>query len=92
MIQALRISLDSDRVKDDGDKQAIATWVKSYDKLLLQFGVEPVTWTSDEEDGKMIFSAWIPPDCLPEFNKAATFLSEAFRDNGFECQDEPRTI
>jgi len=80
VIKALKISLDKSQIKDEGDRKGLATWLKSYDKLLSYYNVEPVTWEALEEDDKFVFIAWIPPDCLPEFEEAAEFISETYRD------------
>ena len=85
MIKALQISIDKTSLKDEGDTKAVATWIKSFDKLLEFHNVFPVTWEATENDGKLVFTAWIPPDCLVDFEEAADEISEVYGD--FDARD-----
>lgn len=76
MVKALQICLDKSSIRDDN--QAIATWIKSFDKLLEFHNVSPVTWEAQEIDSKLIFTAWIPPDCLSDFENVADEIAEVY--------------
>lgn len=77
MVKALQIAIDKKAVNDSGDTAAIATWIKSFDKLLANYNVMHVAWEAVESDGKLVFSAWVPADCLPEFENAADFIKRS---------------
>jgi len=76
MIQALRLSLERPNTQEG--KEAIATLVKSFDTLLQDYNIDPIMWMADEEDTRFIFTAYIPPDCLPELDIAADFIEDTF--------------
>ena len=78
MVKALKIAIDRENIKDDGDMSAITTWIESFDRLFAQQNVSPVVWETSETDDKVIFTAWIPPDCLPEFDEMSDFIAETF--------------
>ena len=79
MVKAMQISIDRSTLKDDGDTKAVATWIKSFDRLFAQYDVGPVTWEAVESEDKLTFVAWIPRDCMPEFEEAADFIAESFQ-------------
>lgn len=78
MVKALQISLDKSSVGDLPGRQAVTTWIKSFDTLLEYHNVSPVTWEAHEVESKLVFTAWIPHDCLPDFENVADEITEVY--------------
>lgn len=76
MNRVLKIAVDKPTNK--GEKEAIGTLIKSFDRLLNQYEIDPVIWEADEDGDRFVFEAYIPGDCLPEFDECADFINECF--------------
>ena len=76
MTPVMRIAIDKPR--SPAEQQAIVDLVDKFDELFGLYDISPVVWTADEEEDKLAFVAYIPPDCMPEFDEAADRISELF--------------
>lgn len=74
------IKLTIDKPDTRRGRSAIAELVKSLDDLLESYDVFPVLWTSDVDEEGVVFTAYIPADCMPEFDQAADCLASRFNE------------
>ena len=70
---ALKISIDNPTCPRES--KGCASLIEMMDKILVSHKIEPVTWITDESDGKLLFEAYIPADCMPELDEAAEFIA-----------------
>lgn len=76
MTPVMRIAVDKPRTPTE--RNAIVDLVDKFDELFELYDISPVVWTADEEEAKLAFVAYIPPDCMPEFDEAADKIAELF--------------
>ena len=73
---AMKIAID--KPSSTKESRACADLVQALDTLMTTNEVEPVTWVASEEDDKLVFEAYIPADCMPEFDMISDFLAESY--------------
>lgn len=78
MPRAMKIAIDKPTTPKES--RACAKLVEALDTLMTTNEVEPVTWVASEEDDKLIFEAYIPADCMPEFDLISDYLAESYSD------------
>ena len=76
----LALSVAVEKPSNEREKNFIGDLIKAFDKLLRDYEVEPVVWDTSETDSRFVFDAYIPGDCLPEFDECADFITEMYED------------
>jgi len=76
MHKAIRVSVD--KPTDPSEVEMCTLLIKKLDKLLVDNEISPVTWTADHVDDKVVFTAYIPADCLPELDQAADVIASYY--------------
>ena len=77
MIEALKLELAKPR--SEIEKESMVDLVHSLDRIMMDYDIDPIIWVPNETEKTFTFSAYIPPDCAPELDKVADFLTECYR-------------
>ena len=76
----MAISLAVEKPETRRGRKAVRDLVDTFDNLMEEYGISPVTWIMSEEGPKLVFKAYIPADCMPEYDEAADHIASCFRD------------